>query len=122
MSTSKVWLYRIAILWALLFVAASIITSTLAGIVNVDVSKLNTQAKTILVLTVLSNVIATLMAFLSNAARKLEEGKLPINGTTDLKIPEGTQFLSKTQVQSTTVTTKQTDEKTTPPSVSPTGT
>lgn len=117
MTSSKVWVYRIAIAWALLYITASIITSTLAGIVNVDVTKLNTQAKIILILTVLGNVISTVMAFLSNAAKKLEDGKLPINGAADVKTPNDTTFTKKTEITTTSV--QQTNEKVNPISSGP---
>lgn len=95
---TKVWIYRIAIAWALLYVCGSVISSTIAGIVNVDWVKLNTQARIILVLTILGNVINTLSAFLSQAAKKLEDGKLPINGNGDIRSPSDTVHLTKTDI------------------------
>lgn len=94
----RAWLYRIVILWALLFSFSALGSAILSAIVNVDWSKLNAQAKFIIFITVFVNWATVMMAFFSQAARKLEEGKLPINGTT---IPSGsTETITKSEITS----------------------
>lgn len=100
MTTSKVWIYRIAIIWALLFSANALVTALLGAIVNVDWSKLNPQAKLIIFMSVFVNWAGTMMAYFSQAARKLEDGKLPINGNADLRSPTDTTIVTKAEVTS----------------------
>lgn len=103
----NLWLYRITLLWAVFFSFNALGTSVLAAIVNVDWSKLNTQAKVIIFIIIFVNWSGTMIAFFTQSAKKIEDGQLPINGNIDVHSGD-TAIITKTQTQ----TTVQTNEKT----------
>jgi hypothetical protein len=98
-TVKKVALYRIAIGWAMLFSLNALGTAILGAIVNVDWAKLNTQAKSIIFITTFVNWSGTMMAFFSQAAKRLEEGQLPMNGGNGIKAPGDTQIITKEQIE-----------------------
>lgn len=94
----RVWLYRIAIAWALMFSLVSLGASTLSAIVNIDWAKLNPQARLIVYITIFVSWGTTMMAFFSQAAKKIEEGQLPINGATTVKSGGDTTMITKAEI------------------------
>lgn len=103
LNMKRVWLYRIAIVWALMFSLVSLGASTLSAIVNIDWSKLNPQARLIVYITIFVSWGTTMMAFFSQAAKKIEEGQLPINGATTV-IAGDTAVITKAEITAQTVT------------------
>lgn len=94
-----------------MFSLVSLGASTLSAIVNIDWAKLNPQARFIVYITIFVSWGTTMMAFFSQAAKKIEDGQLPINGGSSIKAGD-TDFLTKTETITTVKPVQQTNEKT----------
>lgn len=80
---TSVWVYRLAIAWAVFFLVGSVCTSILGSLQNVDWYELNGQSRFLTIVAIVGNVANTMMAFISKAATKVESGKPLVDGGTD---------------------------------------
>ncbi|MDE2101569.1 MAG: hypothetical protein KGL39_30265 [Patescibacteria group bacterium] len=88
-SKSTIWEWRLAIIWFCLFSLYSLITSMLASLTGAKWDTLDGQAKFLIILAILANWLGTIMAFVSNAAKRIKQTGDPF--------PAGdTQFFPKT--------------------------
>lgn len=81
----QIWLFRIAILWFIFFSFDALLLYAIASLTNVDWFKLTPQAKVVTIMIILKGWFSTMLAYFTKAAKKIEDGELPIgngNGNT----------------------------------------
>lgn len=92
-------LYKMVIVYILLFSVNSLCSATVASFLNVNWSALSTTAKFLVVIVILQNWTGVLLAFFNKSIQRAEQGKpiIPPDG----KPNGGTDFLTKTAVEAT---------------------
>ncbi len=93
---NRVWLYRIAVIWAIFFTLSTLGTSIVAVLQNVKWSEMSAQSKFITCILIFMNWASAMMAFLSTTIHRIERGRLPINGRSG-----DTEHLTKEQAATT---------------------
>ena len=88
--------WRMAICWFILFSVNSLATCLIASLVNCNWSQMDAQAKLLMALTVLANWTGTIMAFVSKAGSRIQQGQ-PLFPTGD------TQFMTQTHSETDSV-------------------
>ena len=106
MNKNVVWAYRIAICWFFVFSLNALATAILAASIGTMWADLHYQDRFEIVLAIIVNYTGTMMAFMSKAAKKVEDGgsivDLAVSGSSN----GGTQMITKTDIQSTTIQQK----------------
>lgn len=85
-----IWLYRLAVIYAVLFGLASLGTSILGVLSNASWKDMDGQGKFMAVVSIALNLVNAMIAFVSKEAKKLADGSNPIpdNGTDIFKPPQ----------------------------------
>lgn len=89
--------WRMAILYGLLFSMTALISSFLTGVMEIDFPALSHWKQFLIILGVALNWGNTMMAFLTNVAKKAQQGKLPFFPDSD----GDTQVFTKTTTDAT---------------------
>lgn len=79
-----IWLFRLALLYAVLFFLGSLCSTILGALANASWHDMDGQGKFMLVVAIAGNVINTFLAFVSKEAKKLADGDNPVPNGTDL--------------------------------------
>lgn len=70
----------LAIIWGSLFSIGALGTSVLAALTGADWTRLNGQARFLIVVAIIVNWSGTMGAFISKAVARMRDGKSPVNG------------------------------------------
>lgn len=71
------WEWRIACFWFLLFSLNSLCTSIMASLVNANWTDMDRQSKFLMIIAVMGNWTGTIMAFISQQAKRIQKTGLP---------------------------------------------
>lgn len=99
---SNAWGYRVAILWFVLFSINTLGTSITVALVGSDWAALDSQSKFMICTSILTNWTGSIIAFVSKAAKKVEDGANPLDIVTAQT--GDTTFTKKTDVAVTQTT------------------
>ncbi|MDE2097616.1 MAG: hypothetical protein KGL39_10245 [Patescibacteria group bacterium] len=78
-------MWRMAIFWFILFSINSLCTCIVSAMAGSVWANLGSQEKFTVVVAIIGNWTGTIIAFVSKAARKIEEGKEPFDDTAIIK-------------------------------------
>ena len=75
---SKVWIYRLAIIYGAIFFINAIAMAVIASLANVNWDELSETGKIVFWFTVTANCTGTMLAFISKTVASIESGNPPI--------------------------------------------
>lgn len=76
--TQKAILYRMVILYILLFSINALATTIVASFLNVEWTELSTTSKFLVIVVILQNWTGVLLAFFNKSLQRVEQGQFPI--------------------------------------------